>query len=523
MFSRPVMTIAPRPLVNFLAGLRTRRLRARLQAQGNGAEPQRLWLRALLARLEKTELGRQHGLTARTSYDDFRARVPLRTPAEFRAFTERMAGGANDVLWPGRCTHFVYTAGTVDGTPKMLPVTAPMFRHFRATLADAWLMHAARVGRISVFGGLHVHAGASTALMAAHGAKAGYVDGIVRASLSAWSRENLSAPGAEIAELPEGGEKNAALVAALKSRDVRLVAGTPGALIALLQAARESGVRWPALECCVHTGTMLGIQEKALVEHAGAHVSLQELYAGAEGIFAAQDGDARGGLRLFTDAGIFFEFLPLRELSGEGSAAGAQCVPLIDVRPDTEYALVVTTPAGLVRCVVGDTVRFVSLNPPRLLVTGRTQFLLNSFGEQVTERELSDALIDVCVRNQWEAVHFHVAPYFTRKVPRIQGCHEWWVELRPGTRRTPTGPLLAAELDAELGRRNRDYTARRANGAMEPPLVRLVMPGVFTQWTELHPTFGGPGKLARCRNDRLMADQLAGIARFHAGTVAPFA
>lgn len=166
--------------------------------------------------------------------------------------------------------------------------------------------------------------------------------------------------------------------------------------------------------------------------------------------------------------------------------------------------------------------RFVSVSPPRLVVTGRTQFLLNSFGELVTERELSDALIEVCVRNQWEAVHFHVAPYFTRKVPRLQGCHEWWIELRPGTRRTPTGPLLAAELDAELARRNRDYSARRAAGALEEPVVRLVMPGVFTQWSELHPTFGGPGKLARSRNDRLMADQLAGIARFSAGTVAPF-
>ncbi|MBA4136304.1 MAG: hypothetical protein C0518_03190 [Opitutus sp.] len=518
------MTIAPRRLVNFLAGLRTHRLRARLHAQGNGTEQQRAAFRVLLTRFEKTEFGRQHGLHARSSYDEFRARVPLRTSAEFRAFTERMAGGATNVLWPGRCTHFVYTAGTVDGTPKMLPVTADMFRHLRAAITDAWLMHAARVGRISVFEGRHVHTGPSTALMAAHGARAGYVDGIVRASLSEWSRHNLSAPSAALAELPEGAEKTAALVQALGARDVRLAAGTPGALIALLQEAARAGAHWPNLECCVHTGTILGIQEKALVEAAGARVSLHELYAGAEGVFAAQDGDARGGLRLFTDAGIFFEFLPVRELSAEGGGASRpQCLPLAEVKTDVEYALVVTTPAGVARCIVGDTVRFVSTTPPRLIVTGRTEFLLNSFGEQVTERELSDALIDVCVRNQWEAVHFHVAPYFTRKVPRVQGCHEWWVELRPGTMRTPTGPLLAAELDAELGRRNRDYTARRANGALEAPVVRLVMPGVFTQWSELHPTFGGPGKLARCRNDRLMADQLAGIARFHTGTIAPFA
>jgi hypothetical protein len=516
------MTIAPRPLVNFLAGLRARRLRARLQAPGDGIAQQRATFQALLARFERTEFGRQHGLRARGGYEEFRTRVPLRPSADFHVFAERMAGGATDVLWPGRCTHFVYTAGTVDGTPKMLPVTADMLGHFRRAIGDAWLAHAVRCGSVAIFQGLHVHAGASTALMAAHGARAGYVDGIARASLSEWSRHNLFAPGAALAELPEGVEKTAAIVRALGNRDVRVLAGTPMALIGLLQEAARAGARWPQLSCAVHTGTMLGIQEKALVEAAGAHVALHEVYAGAEGVFAAQDGEARAGLRLFTDAGIFFEFLPLHDLTGDLATLGAQCVPLAEVKPEVEYALVVTTPAGLCRCVVGDSVRFVSLQPPRLLVTGRTQFLLNSFGEQLTERELSDALIDICVRNQWEAVHFHVAPYFTRTVPRLQGCHEWWIELRPGTRRTPTGPLLAAELDAELGRRNRDYTARRANGALEAPVVRLVMPGVFTQWSELHPTFGGPGKLARCRNDRLMADQLAGIARFHTGTVAPF-
>lgn len=516
------MGIVARPFVEFLAGLRARRLRARLHAQGNGVAQQNATLRTLLGQFERTEFGRQHALGGRTSYDAFRKTVPLRASADFREATQRMAGGLPDVLWPGRCTQFIYTAGTVDGTPKMLPVTPAMTRHFRAAVGDAWLMHVARSGRTEMFLGRHVHAGASTALVSAHGARAGYLDGILRASVSAWTREHLVAPAPTIAEMPEGPEKYAATATALAQADVRVVAGTPGGILALLHAAQSAGIQWPQLECAIHSGAMLGITEKALRDATGPHVTFHEVYSAAEGIFAAQDADSRSGLRLLTDAGIFFEFLPLADLTADLASLGPRCVPLAEVSPGVDYALVVTTPAGLCRCLVGDTVRFLSRQPPRLVVTGRTQFLLHSVGERVTEQELSDALIDVCIRNQWEAVNFHVAPYFTRRVPRTACSHEWWVELRPGTNRTPTGPLLAAELDAELGRRNRDYTARRANGGLEPPVVRLVMPGVFTQWSELHPTFGGPGKLARCRNDRLMADQLAGIARFHTGTIAPF-
>ncbi|MBA3848383.1 MAG: hypothetical protein C0502_00110 [Opitutus sp.] len=517
------MTIVPRPLVDFVAAHRARRLRARLHLQGDGRAHQQAVWRTLMARHERTEIGRELGLGPKLAYETFRQRAPLRLGADFRGAAERMAGGAADILWPGRCNHFVYTAGTVDGTPRMLPVTPDMARHFRETLAQAWLLHAVRTGRVDLFHGRHLHAGASTALRAARGARAGYLDGIARACLSDWARANLYAPPAGVAQLPEGPEKLAALIDACRHADVRLLAGTPAALLALLGALKETGGAWPRLECCVLTGAMPGIHARPLAELAGAGVSLHEIYAGAEGVFAAQDSDARSGLRLFTDAGIFFEFLPARELGGSLAALGPRCVPLAEAKTDTDYALVATTPAGLVRCLVGDTVRFTSLQPPRLVVTGRTQFLLNAFGEQTTERELTETLIDICECNRWEPVNFHVAPYHTRgAVRRSQGCHEWWVELSPGTVRTPTGPLLAAELDTELGRRNRDYTARRANGALETPVVRLVMPGVFTQWAELHPAFGGPGKLARCRNDRLMADQLAGIARFHSGSVAPF-
>lgn len=509
------MTIVPRSLVDFITRLRVRRLRRRLATQGGGGAGQEAAFRARVTALAPTELGRLHRLNARMGYEEFRTRVPVRTTAEFRLFAERMAGGAADVLGPGRCSLFVYTAGTVDGTPHMLPVPPEMLAHFRAALSDAWLLHVARTGDTGFFHGPHLAIGPSTALMGAHGARAGYLEGILRAALSDWSRENLFALPERLAALPESSDKTAVALDATKASDIRALAGTPAALTALLGAARAAGVKWPHLACAIHSGTQLGIAENDLTELLGSSATRHEIYVAAEGFFAAQDGEPGRGLRLLTDSGIFFEFLPVADLVAGVADLGSRCVPLTRAKTDTDYALVVTTPAGLCRCLVGDVVRLVSLNPPRLLVTGRTQTALRSFGEWVTERELCDALLAVCARNQWEAVHFHVAPYFTRTVPRAQGCHEWWIELKPGTVRTPTGPVLSPELDAELSHHHAGYAARRRSGVLEPPLVRLVMPGVFTKWTEMHPTLGGPGKLARCRNDRLMADQLAGIARFH--------
>jgi hypothetical protein len=521
------MTLAPRFLVKLIASYRMRQLQRRLRAADAGLAHQQRTFAALMSAHAQTEFGRLHGLGPRTRYADYRTQVPLRTPGEFSGWVERMAAGAVDVLWPGRCRFFVYTAGTVDGTPKPLPATPAMLAHYRAALGDALLLHAAQTGQPELFLGRHLHVGASTALNESSGAYAGYLDAMVPLALSEWSEKNLYAPPRAIARLPDGPEKLSAIAAQCSGLDVRVLAGTPETLAMFAGTMRTQSSTekqrvqhlravWPNLTCCVHTGSILGIFADELRANLGPGVALQELYAGAEGIYAAQDGEPGAGLRLLTEHGLFFEFLPTRELAeGNLAALGGRCVALDEVQPDLDYALVVTTPAGLCRCLVGDSVRFVSTKPPRLVFTGRTQLQLNSLGEHVTEREVTAALLAVCVRNDWTPVNFHVAPYFTRLVPRPQGSHEWWVELRPGTVRTPTGPLLAAELDAELSRAPSSYTARRANGAIEAPIVRLVMPGTFAEWTRLHGSRESAGKFARCRSDRLVADQLAGIARFH--------
>jgi hypothetical protein len=521
------MTLAPRFLVSFWAGLRVARFVRRLKAGGSAVTAQQATFRHLMERMADTELGRQQGIQANMDYETFQQGQPLVEHRHFESLIARMAAGEADVIWPGRCRFFVDTAGTTTGSPRRLPVTDDLLAHYRQSLSAALLFYAARAGHAGVFLGRHLHAGASTALHEAGGAYAGNFDAITALSLSSWAEANLHAPPAAVAQMPDGQEKIAATAECMRSADVTLLGGTPAAVRLLADAVRARGSRgkirltslqalWPNLECFAHTGAPLGLLDHEIRALLGPQVHYHEIYAAAEGWFAVQDGDAAHGLRLLADGGIFFEFLPMREFRDDlPPYLGRRCVPLAEVQTGVDYALVITTPAGLVRYAVGDVVRFLSVDPPRLQFVGRTRLHLSTFGEQVSERELTEALLTVCARHDWVPVNFHVAPIFSRPAPAPRGGHEWWIELRSGTVKTPTGPFLATELDAALAARNPDYAARRNTHGLEAPTVRLVMPGIFEQWAKTHQPESGASRMACCRPDRMIADQLAALTRFH--------
>jgi len=359
------------------------------------------------------------------------------------------------------------------------------------------------------------------------------LDGMLTLCLSPWVEANLRSPSAPIAQLPEGAEKTIATARSMLRRDVTLLAGAPALICDLALAVREAAgepppphlqALWPNLECCLHTGAPLGLHGEPLRAALGPAVRFHEVYAAAEGIFAAQDGGSPTALRLLADAGVFFEFLPLAVYNEAALAhAGPLCLPLEKVQAGTDYVLVVTTPAGLCRYVTGDIVRFVSVDPPRLQFTGRVAFQLNAFGERVSERDVSETVQAVCAQNGWHATAFHVAPYAQRfAAGQVANVHEWWLELGTHTHKTPMANVLAPELDAQLFHRNADYAARREQGLLGAPQVRLVMPGVFARWAEEQRKTASASKLPRCRSDRLIADQLAALAPFHQDSLAPF-
>ena len=527
------MLKVPPSLVALGAGFLGARTARRLRVRGWALAAQKRHAVALRQALSRTGYGKTHGIEAGIGDKTWRERVPLRTYESLAADIERMKRGENDVLWPGRCNFFTLTSGTASGEQKVLPVTDSLLAHFQRCGRDSLLYYAARAGT-GFLRGKHLFLSGVTTFTPVPEAKehlafTGDLSGIGALNLSMWAEELFYEPGAEIAQMTDWPAKIEAIARRCVDRDIRMLSGIPPWLLVLASAvfeehARRHGKRprnlreiWPRLDCLVHGGVPIGPFANELRAACGQGVNFHEVYPASEGFIAAQDAESEAGLRLMADAGIYYEFLPLADFDETRLAQlGARAVPLEGVRPGVDYVLIMTTPAGLARYVIGDVVRFVSTEPARLVYAGRTRLQLSAFGEHVIEKELTDALTTVCTRHRWQMVNFHVAPIILNSLTgQKRGSHEWWIELRPGSEVTPTGPVIAPLLDAELQRLNAAYEAKRKGGGLLPPTVRLVMPGVFEQWQRAVGKWGGQNKMLRCRGDRQIADELARFSPFH--------
>jgi hypothetical protein len=528
------MAAWPKSIIFLGASLLTSRTASRLRSHDRGAALQRRTFGGLVRQLAATSFWREAGIQPTLAYETFRTRVPLRRYESFVVPIERMQAGEANILWPGTCSLFVSSSGTTGQMPKVLPATDAMQQHFRTACRNIPLYYMARVGHTGVLRGQHLQLTGSTALQpiasqTGHRSFVGNWPAITALNLPRWANSELVEPGADIAAMTDWQAKIDQVIVRTATRDITLIAGIPPWVLSFAETFRakraEAGqpienlqALWPNLECFVHGGVPIAPYEAELRSLLGTNVNFHEVYAAAEGIFAIQDAAASAGLRLLVDAGLFFEFLPFSDYDDARlEQLGDRVVPLQDVKAGTDYVLILTSPAGLARYVVGDIVRFTSTEPPRLAYVGRTALQLNAFGEHVIEKEATDALLAVCERHRWTIVNFHIAPLITTDLTgQSRGRHEWWVELRPGTVETPTGPQMAIELDLEVQRLNRDYASRRRAGRIEAPIVRLVMPGVFRHWLKFRGGWGGQNKIARCRSDRMIADELAHLTRFAA-------
>ncbi len=521
-FQMPAM----RGLAEVGARLQATLVARRLRDPNRAIACQRRTLQSLLQKSSTTAFGREVGLERQMSYEAFRTRVAPRGYEQFIPWIDRMKRGESNVLWPGRCAYFAVSSGTTAGRTKYLPITQEMLAHFKQAGLESLFYYSARVGHARVFRGRHLFLGGATALTRLSDtgefpAWAGDLSGITALNLPTWVEYHLYEPGREIAQMSDWPAKLRAIAARTSSRDISLVAGIPSWLLILAEELRaHTGVTplkaiWPNLECLVHGGVPVGPFAAELHAAVGPGVEFHEVYPASEAFIAAQDCVPAVGMRLIADAGIFYEFLPLRAFDESRLAElGAQAVPLEGVRVGEDYVLLLTTPGGLCRYVIGDVVRFLSTAPPRLVYAGRTRLQLSAFGEHVIEKELTDTLSSVCAAWGQTVVNFHVAPRFmSNQLGVSRGRHEWWLELKPNAGVPPEAVAFAAELDAELQRRNEDYEAKRLGGGLERPLVQFTLPGTFESWMRRHGKWGGQSKMPRCRSDRMIADELALIEK----------
>lgn len=519
-------------LIGFGANLLTIRAAYRLKQQQSAPVAQERVFRHLITTLARTAFGREHGLTPKICSRDYAHRLPPRDYDGFLPYLERMQAGESDVLWPGRCTLFAASAGTSTGRRKLLPVSEAMLGHLRQGTREALLSFTARVGHAGIFRGRHLLLSGCTRMNTLNPGADGQIytgnlAGIAALNLPAWAERHLHEPGTAIAEMGDWTARLKRMIERVSAADITVMAGMPQWLLAMADQMLAEGNRhstehldsiWPNLECLIHYGQALAPYHDELRQRVGPRVTFHEVYTATEACIAAQDAGANAGLRLLADIGVFYEFIPLDRFDpGDLVRSGTQALTVADVQTGVDYAVLLTTPAGLTRYVLGDVVRFVTTAPPRLLHVGRLPTAAGQLlGAGLLERELTEALVTLCRLNEWRLVEFHVAPVTISEAVGPPGpAHEWWIELKPGTVRTPIGPAIARDLDATLQTLSATYRTQRLGRALLAPVVRLVMPGTFRHWMQHHHSWGAPHRVDRVGTDRRIADDLAKIAPFY--------
>lgn len=442
-------------------------------------EAQARTLAEILARAAPTRFGRAHGLGAVRHPGDFRRAVPLRRFEEmWREWWEPHFPVLEDVSWPGRIPFFAQSSGTTTGTTKHIPVSDAMVRANKAATLEVLAWHLAHRPRSRPLAGPNFMLGGSTALPElAPGVRAGDLSGIAANTIPAFLRP-WTFPPPEIALEPDWGRKLARLVEHAPP-GTRLIGGTCSWLLLLLErlAERRGTPPLPALELLIHGGVAWAPYRERVRALLPPGCDTREVFAASEGFFAVQDAGEGEGMRLILDGGVFFEFVPAEEIEAPRPAR----LTIAEVEPGRDYALVVTTCAGLFAHVVGDLVRFTTLDPPRVVVSGRTAWTLSAFGEHVSGGEIEAALAGL------GCGEYMVGAEMEGPI----GRHRWILEAEG------EAAALAALLDARLSAANDDYRAHREGGQLAPPVVDLVPPGRFAAWMESIGKGGGQHKVPR--------------------------
>ena len=468
----------------------------------------------LVRSARSTEFGRSHGFDDIHSVADYQARTPLGDYLRFMPLWSRALEGERDVTWPGRVNYWVKTSGTTAGD-KLIPVTQDAFRAHRRGGWDALLIAAERVESDQLLGGPLLFLGGCTALSRiGKDTWVGDLSGLVVRDLPPGVRGRYS-PGRAISSIPDWNHRIDAVANLVRSQDLRLISGMPSWLLILFErAARVArggrppisnlGECWPNLSVFIHGGVSFAPYRATFEEWLGRPLEYVEVYPASEGFVALQT-ERTGGLTLMLDYGIFYEFVPIEDLG----RARPRRHTVADVELDRPYAVTLTTPGGLWSYLLGDTVRFTSRDPLRLVITGRTRHFVNAFGENVIIEEVEQALVVACRRTGAEPAEFTVAPrYPSAGEPR--GGHDWLVEFRTPPR---DRQAFVRQLDEALAALNTDYRTKRTLdvGMLAPRLVELPA-GSFHRWMREVGKLGDQHKVPRVLNDRAVVEALlAGI------------
>lgn len=470
-------------------------------------EVQQEVLQQLLDLAEDTQLGKQYDFDSIGNYEEFRSRVPIVTYEEFEPLIERTRKGEQNIFWPTSIKWFAKSSGTTNAKSKFIPVSNEALEdcHYKSG-KDLLCLYLNNNENSQLFTGKSLRLGGSKELYEDNGTFFGDLSAILIDNMPIWA-EFSSTPSNRVSLMSEWETKLGAIISESIQENVTSLAGVPSWMLVLLNKVLEETGKshlfevWENLEVYFHGGVSFNPYreqyEKLLPRKSFKYY---EIYNASEGFFAIQDRNDAEDLLLMLDYGIFYEFIPM-DTHGK---PGEKVIPLWEVETGVNYALVISTNAGLWRYKIGDTVRFTSTNPYRIRITGRTKHFINAFGEELIIENAEEALRKTCSETGAEIADYTVAPIFMSG--NEKGAHEWVIEFR----KAPDELEHFTEiLDTSLKKLNSDYEAKRYNNmTLNRPRIHVAPEKTFYNWLKSKNKLGGQHKIPRLSNDRNYVEEL---------------
>lgn len=475
------------------------------------SEVQNELLFSLLDTAKFTEWGEKFGFKDIGTYEDFKNNVPLNSYESIQEDVERMRNGEQNITWPTEIKWFAKSSGTTSAKSKFIPVSPEAIEdcHFKGG-KDLLSIYCNNNPETSIFSGMSLRLGGSTFMNNKdNNSFYGDLSAIIIENLPFWV-EMRSTPNNKISLMDEWEAKIEAIANTSIKEDVSSLAGVPSWMLVVAKKILDKTGKnnlhevWPNLEVYMHGGVNFGPYRKqfqALLPNK--NFNFLETYNASEGFFGIQDLSNSEELLLMLDYGIFYEFIPMDEYQSENS----NTISLSQVELGKNYAVVISTNAGLWRYIIGDTVKFSSIDPYRIKISGRTKHFINAFGEELIIENAEDALKIACNKSKSEVLEYSAAPIYMNN--NESGAHQWLIEFS----KAPEDLSYFGEvLDQALKGLNSDYEAKRhKNMALKEPIIIVAKKGLFYKWLKEKGKLGGQHKVPRLANNRIYMDELLSI------------
>ncbi len=457
----------------------------------------------LIKTAAQTEFGKEHGFADIKTYEDFVKQVPIRDYEAFKIYIERIKEGKHNVLWKGQPIYFAKTSGTTSGV-KYIPITKDSIPNHINTARNALLCYMAETGNTKFADGKLIFLSGSPELERVGGVPTGRLSGIVNHHIPKYLRTN-QLPSYTTNCIEEWEEKLDKIVEETINQNMTLISGIPPWVQMYFERLQEKsgkkiGELFPDFSVMVQGGVNFEPYKAKLYESIGKKIGCIELFPASEGFFAFQDSQNAEGLLLNTDSGIFFEFVPAAEIFKENPTR----ISLKDVKVGENYALIINNNAGLWGYNIGDTVKFLSTNPYRIIVTGRTKHFISAFGEHVIGEEVEAALLKAAEEENVQVTEFTVAPMIASDAGK--SFHEWFVEFE---KQPADLTSFAKKIDDNLRAKNVYYDDLVGGNILQQLKISTIHKNGFIDYMKSIGKLGGQNKMPRLSNDRKIADELA--------------